>query len=182
MFEDENAPNLDEILRALAQGFNDSVERTLDQVDIDEVATRFGVDPERAREWVDGATAWMRWRVENISEDLATRQGGQSGAAARPEPVRDATAMEDPLQSAGPHPLDLPTEDQGLALAALVSGRWTVEPGSNALSAKGEGRGPSDALGLVRELRVRDWIAADGEVTLVGLHALSRWLDSTTAH
>jgi hypothetical protein len=28
----------------------------------------------------------------------------------------------------------------------------------------------------VRELRVRDWIAADGEVTVVGRHALGRWL------
>jgi hypothetical protein len=67
-----------------------------------------------------------------------------------------------------------------LALAALDSGRWTVEPGSNALAAHGEGRGPTDALGLVRELHARDWIAADGEVTLVGRHALSRWLDAST--
>jgi hypothetical protein len=36
----------------------------------------------------------------------------------------------------------------------------------------------SDARGLVDELRARDWVAADGEVTLVGRHALSRWLDA----
>jgi hypothetical protein len=29
----------------------------------------------------------------------------------------------------------------------------------------------------VRELRVRDWITADGEITLAGRWALSRWLD-----
>jgi hypothetical protein len=29
----------------------------------------------------------------------------------------------------------------------------------------------------VRELRVRDWIDNDGEVTLVGRAALRRWLD-----
>jgi hypothetical protein len=28
----------------------------------------------------------------------------------------------------------------------------------------------------VRELRVRDWIDADGTVTLTGQHALRRWL------
>jgi hypothetical protein len=85
---------------------------------------------------------------------------------------------DDLLRSAGPHPLDLPTGEQGLALAALDSGRWTVEPGSNALATNGQGPGPSDAMGLVGELRARDWIAANGEVTLAGRNALTRWLDS----
>src|SRR5438094_620320 len=64
------------------------------------------------------------------------------------------------------------------ALAALDSRRWTVEPGSDSLTAKGDGPGPSDALGIVRELRVRDWIGPDGELTQVGHHALSRWLSA----
>ena len=41
-----------------------------------------------------------------------------------------------------------------------------------------DGPGPSDALGIVRELRVRDWLSGDGEITLVGRRALSRWLDA----
>jgi hypothetical protein len=41
----------------------------------------------------------------------------------------------------------------------------------------GDGPGPSDALGLVRELRVRDWLTADGELTLTGRNALKRWLE-----
>jgi len=57
-----------------------------------------------------------------------------------------------------------------------------VEPGSNTLAAHGDGPAPSDALGLVRELHARDWITAEGEVTLVGRHALSRWLDTTGPH
>jgi hypothetical protein len=61
----------------------------------------------------------------------------------------------------------------------LDSGRWTVEPGTSALSSHSDGPAPSDALGIVRELRVRDWIDSDGEVTMVGRHALSRWLDAT---
>jgi hypothetical protein len=60
----------------------------------------------------------------------------------------------------------------------LDSGRWTVERGSHELVAHGEGPVPSDALGLVGELRARDWIGADGEVTLVGRRALSRWIDA----
>jgi hypothetical protein len=83
---------------------------------------------------------------------------------------------EDPLRHAGPHPLDFPTADQGLALAALESGRWRLEPGTSALAVHGEGPGPSDALGLVRELRVRDWMSADGELTQAGRSALGRWL------
>ena len=76
----------------------------------------------------------------------------------------------------------MPTAEQGIALAALDSGRWTIEPGTTALSVSGGGPGPSDALGLVRELRERDWIDADGGVTLVGRHALGRWLAAAEAH
>ena len=31
-------------------------------------------------------------------------------------------------------------------------------------------------VGLVGELRARDWINAEGEVTLVGRNALRRWM------
>ena len=73
----------------------------------------------------------------------------------------------------------MPTEEQGLALSAMESGRWQVEPGTNELISNGEGPGPSKRVGLVSELRARDWIAAGGEVTLLGRDALGRWRDST---
>jgi hypothetical protein len=66
-----------------------------------------------------------------------------------------------------------------MALAAVDSGRRTVEPGSDTLATDGEGPGASDTPGLIDELRARDWITADGEITLAGRHALSRWLDAT---
>jgi hypothetical protein len=75
----------------------------------------------------------------------------------------------------------VPTEEQGLALSALESGRWKVAPGTNELSSDGEGPNPRDAVGLVGELRARDWIAAGGEITLVGRDALRRWLESTSS-
>jgi hypothetical protein len=62
-----------------------------------------------------------------------------------------------------------------LALSALDSGRWTVRPGSNQLAGTGEGPAPPDVADLVGELRARDWITADGTLTLVGRHALARW-------
>ncbi len=111
---------------------------------------------------------------------LRPRRATPSGArgSARRSHGRNRPPAGDPLRGAGPTPLDVPTSEQGEALAALDSGRWTLEPGTEALAAAAEGPGPSDALGLVRELRVRDWITAEGKLTLAGGRALSRWLDA----
>jgi hypothetical protein len=142
----------------------------MSELDVDELAESIGVDSDRAREWVDSAAAWLSRRVEGFGQEFSVPDVWR----------RTAGKAEDPLKGAAPHPLDLPTEEQGLALAALESGRWTVEPGSETLAAHGEGPGPSDALGLVRELRARDWIAADGKLTTVGRRALDRWVESAT--
>jgi hypothetical protein len=165
--DDSSHEGFEETVRLIAREVSRSIERVA-QGDLDEVAETIGVDPVRARELVDSAVGWLRAQAEGLGDDRAFWGAGAAGAAA------DEVA----LRSAGPDPLDLPTGEQGLALAALDSGRWTVEAGSHALVAHGEGPGPSDARGLVDELRARDWIAADGEVTLVGRHALSRWLDA----
>jgi hypothetical protein len=170
--DDSGRESFEEMVRAIAREVSKSAER-MAQVDVDEIADAIGLDPSRARRWVEGAGSWLRGQAESFGDDPVFP--GASPAADRP-------AVQDPLPSAAPHPLDLPTEEQGLALAALDSGRWTVEPGSNALASHGDGPGPTDALGLVRELHARDWIAVDGEVTLVGRHALSRWLDAATPH
>jgi hypothetical protein len=170
MCADENYESFEERLRAIARDVSRSAER-ITEIDLDEIAQTIGVDPDRAREWVDLAGGWLRAQTGTFGEQMASRP-------APPEPVK---VDDDPLRSAAPHPLDVPTEEQGLALAALASGRWAVEPGSLRLVAHGEGAGPSQTPGLVRELHARDWIAADGEVTIVGRHALSRWLDAGSA-
>lgn len=168
--DDRSDENFEETLRSIARELGRSVERAVDGVNLDEFAEAVGVDPDLAREWAESAGSWLRAQAENVGDEVTFRIG-------RP---RRGAGGEDPLRGAAPHPLDLPTEEQGVALAALDSGRWTVEPGTDSLAAKGEGPGPSDALGIVRELRVRDWISATGELTLVGHYALSRWLDATT--
>lgn len=171
--DNESHDSFDEIVRSIAREVSRSVEERMAQVDVEEIAGVIGVDPAVAKEWVEGAGRWLRDQAENLGDEVvSTNAGAHSARPATP------AVDEDPLRGAGPHPLDLPTGDQGLALAALDSGRWTVEPGSNTLAAHGEGPRPSDALGLVRELRVRDWITADGEVTVVGRDALRRWLAS----
>ncbi len=165
--DDEGQESFEEKVRSIAREVSRSIERVA-QVDLEEIAQAMGVDANRATEWVDGAMGWLRTQAEGLGEDASTWGHGPGAEVAHDERLR----------SAGPHPLDQPTSGQGLALAALDSGRWTVESGSHTLQVHGEGPGPSDALGLVGELRARDWIAADGEVTLVGRHALSRWLES----
>jgi hypothetical protein len=187
----ENGPegeSFEETLRAIAEELGRKLESSIDNFDSDKIAESFGVDPTVAREWVDNTSGWLRGFADNIGGEVARRVGEQ---AAREQNAREQGAREQGAHERGrvaaeaelfggatPHPLDLPTDDQALALAALDSGRWTVEPGTDALAARGDGPGPSDALGIVRELRVRDWIAADGELTLVGRDALSRWLEA----
>lgn len=168
---DAGGESFEDALRSIASELGRYIERSIDNVDVDELAGSFGVDAGAAKEWIESAGGWLSGHTENLGEQLARRAAG---------PERPAPRV-DPLGSAGPHPLDVPTEEQGLALAALDSGRWIVEPGADALAGKGEGRGPSDALGIVRELRVRDWITTDGKLTLAGRHGLSRWLDATTS-
>src|SRR5690349_3886384 len=156
--DDESHMNFEEMLRSMALEVSRSLDDQLSQADVEGAAEAFGLDPDAARGWIDTAGDWLRAQAEHLGEGMSTRS---------PLP-RDIGVEPDPLRAAGPHPLDTPTDDQGLALAALDSGRWTVEPGTEALAARGEGPGPSDALGLVRELRTRDWINRDGEITLVG--------------
>ena len=161
MTDDEQPrKSFEEAARELADEIRASIERYA-QTDPEDVARAVGVDPEQLRGWVDGAGDWLRTQFGSVGEQRS-----------RPAPPDGA----DFLRDAEPHPLDVPTQEQGVALAALDSGRWTLEPGTAMLSVSGGGPGPRNALGLVRELRERDWIDADGAVTVVGRHALSRWL------
>lgn len=181
MAEDEpSGGSFEDTLREIARELGRSVERAVDNIDVDEFAQMFGVDASAAKDWVESAGSWLRSQAERVDEDLPFRMPSQhrEPAGENPSPSERPLRSDDPLRSAAPHPLDLPTDEQGIALAALESRRWMVEPGTDALTARGGGPGPSDALGIVRELRVRDWLGADGEITLVGRRALSRWLEA----
>lgn len=151
----------EERIRAIARELGRSLEQRVSQVDVEQIADAIGMDHARAHELVDSAMTWVLGQAHSFGDEMA---------AWSPEP--DAAGKP----TGGPHPLDHPTDDQGLALAALDSGRWTVEPGSHVL-VPGEGPRPTDAADLVGELRARDWIAADGSITVAGRHALTRWLD-----
>jgi len=178
MAEDEpNGNNFEDTLREIARELGRSVERAVDNIDVDEFAQMFGVDASSAREWVESAGSWLRSHAERFEDEFPFTMPTPPRPPAR-DPFR-SEGSEDALRSAAPHPLDMPTDEQGIALAALESGRWMVEPGTDALTSRGEGPGPSDALGIVRELRVRDWLSASGEITLVGRRALNRWLEAS---
>lgn len=169
--DDGSHDSFEEMIRSIAREIGRSVENVA-RVDLEEIAGVIGVDPDRARQWIDNAQQWLREHAQNPDEGVSPGGAGRA----------DAVSSVEPLRSAGPSPLDLPTPEQGRALAALDSGRWTVEPGTHALATQGDGPAPSDGLGLVGELRARDWIGAGGEVTTVGRHALSRWLEAADAH
>jgi hypothetical protein len=174
--DDPERPNFDDVARQLADEVRRALERVSD-IDVDELTRTASAEADRAREWFEDLA--RRWGPGT------TWSGAFSDAPADMPPdepaVRATPDVADPLREAGPSPLDLPTSDQGLALAALDSGRWRLEPGTSAFVVFGEGPAPRDALGLVRELRVRDWMSADGEITLAGRHALKRWLEASAA-
>jgi hypothetical protein len=142
--------SFEDVARALADEVNRAVER-LSAIDLEEIARAANDEAERARQWI---------------EDLARSFAQPGGAAASP--------AEAPVHPTGPHPLAMPTAEQGVALAALESGRWRIETGTFVVN---DGQGPGDPLGLLRELRVSDWVSADGELTLSGRKALARWLE-----
>ena len=147
--DEPDGRSFEDVARALVDEVNRAVER-LSAIDLDDIARAAHEDAERARRWI---------------EDLARSLTQTGDAATRPDA---------PVQHAGPHPRAMPTAEQGVALAALESGRWRIESGTFSVH---DGPGPSDPLGLLRELRVSDWVTADSELTLTGRKALARWLE-----
>jgi hypothetical protein len=148
--DEPDGRSFEDVARALVDELHQAVER-LSTVALDDVTRAANAEAERARRWI---------------EDLA-RAVAQTGDAAR-------SPGNPPVHHAGPHPQAMPTTEQGVALAALESGRWRIESGTFSVN---DGPGPSEPLGLLRELRVSDWVTADGELTLTGRKALARWLD-----
>jgi hypothetical protein len=172
-------------LRAIADEISRSVQRMSD-VDLDELAERYGIDADRARTLADAAGRWLGDHLSPGEPLFGTGQhrhddAGQHRHDDSPAPPVSAGSKAQgaghgkSVPKPGPHPLDLPTGRQGLALSALDSGRWTVRAGSNQLTGTGDGPPPPGAPDLVNELRARDWITAEGALTLVGRHALARW-------
>ena len=142
--------SFEDVARALADEVNRALER-LSAIDLDDIARAANEEAEHARRW-----------IEDLARSLIP--GGDDSASPDGERVHRA----------GPHPLATPTPEQGIALAALESGRWRIE--SSTFSVR-DGPGPSDPLALLRELRVCDWVTAEGELTLSGRSALARWLE-----
>ena len=155
-----------EKLLALAREVGQSLERVAGQLDLDEIADRIGMGGERIKELAEFTGQWLNDQLQKPDARSSARAGQR--------------ALERVMAGrAGPHPLDLPTEEQALVLSALDSGRWKVEPGTDELISAGEGPNPSERVGVVSELRARDWIAASGEVTVLGRAALERWQESS---
>jgi hypothetical protein len=153
MADDEpDGRSFEDVARALAEEVNRALER-LSAVDLDDIARAANEEAGHARRWL---------------EDLARSLVPGGDVVRSPD--------DEPVHRAGPHPLAMPTSEQGMALAALESRRWRIESGTFSVH---DGPGPSDPLALLRDLRVCDWVTAEGELTLSGRKALARWLDQT---
>ncbi len=167
-------------LRAMADQVSQSMRR-MSELDVEKFAERYGIDAERARGFADVAGQWLNDRMSHdepfFAQDRHDDPDNPAGSMSTSSVVPGAGPGH-PADRPGPHPLDPASDRQGLALSALDSGRWSVGPGSNELISTGEGPPPADAADLVSELRARDWITADGTLTLVGRHALGRWCRS----
>ena len=180
MSDDDRPKSFEETLRSIAAEVTKSAERLSqsDLGDLERLARASGLDPDRARGMADEAGQWLRRQFtgEDAFPSTAPTQGTPAPMARDFEPA-DVTGA--PVADGVPSPLDLPTDEQGHALAALDSGRWTVEPGEVALATQtGLGSQPRDPHGLGLALHVRDWVDQDGGLTAAGGHALERWLDA----
>lgn len=157
--EDPEEESFEEKLREFAREFGESVEQAAERLDLEGIADQISAGGERLKEIAEFAGQWLTDQFG----DEEKRSHKPSGTPRR--------------RVAGPHPLDVPTEDQGIALSALASGRWAVKPGTSELTAAGGGPEPEESE-VVGDLRARDWIAASGELTSLGQDALKRWSES----
>lgn len=184
MSDDDRPKSFEETLRSIAAEVTKSAERLSqsDLGDLEKLARAGGLDPERARGMADEAGQWLRKQFTGE----AGFPGFPGGTTGTPAPMARDFEPEDvtgaPVGEGVPSPLDLPTAEQGQALAALDSGRWTVEPGEVALATQtGLGEQPRNAHAVGLALHVRDWVDQDGQLTSAGGHALERWLDVSAA-
>ena len=120
--DEPDGRSFEDVARALADEVNRAVER-LSAIDLDDIARAANEEAERARRW-----------IEDLARTLTQTGDGATHPAA-------------PVHHAGPHPLAMPSAEQGVALAALESGRWRIESGTFTVH---DGPGPSDPLGLLR--------------------------------
>jgi hypothetical protein len=180
MSDDDRPKSFEETLRSIAAEVTKSAERLSqsDLGDLEKLARAGGLDPERARGMADEAGQWLRKQF--TGDAFPSSPGGTPAPMAQDFEAEDVTSA--PIADGVPSPLDLPTAAQGQALAALDSGRWTVEPGEVALATQtGLGTQPRNPHALGLALHVRDWVDQDGQLTSAGGHALERWLEASAA-
>ena len=77
--DDPGHGGFEELVRSIAREVSRSVERAV-RADVDEIAEAMGVDPDRARQWVDIAGHWLSAQVESLGDDLAFPGAGTRAA------------------------------------------------------------------------------------------------------
>ena len=70
-------------MRSIFAELGQYVERSIEGVDLDEVADSVGVDPDNARCWLESAARWLSAQTESLGEQLARRVLGPGQAVVR---------------------------------------------------------------------------------------------------
>src|ERR1700751_5938956 len=84
--EEPGGNNFEDTLREIARELGRSVERAVDNIDVDEFAQMFGVDATAAREWVESAGSWLRSHAEQFEDEFPFSM--PTPRPARPRPAR----------------------------------------------------------------------------------------------
>src|SRR5215212_335148 len=112
--DDPERSGFEDAARALADEVSRAIVR-LSEIDVEEIARAASAEAERARRWIDELGRWLGEQGDAIGNaPFGAGEASEHGPAPADRSTRDRPTAEDPLRHAGPHPLDLPTADQGL--------------------------------------------------------------------
>src|SRR5947209_2808916 len=81
---DEDHENFEDTVRSIAHEIRESVERMAADVDVDDLAGYVGVDPDRARDWMETAASWLGAQLEHLGDEFASRTSGAASESGTP--------------------------------------------------------------------------------------------------
>ena len=84
---DPGGENFEDALRSIAAELGQYLERSLENVDLDDISDRFGVDSSTAAEWAENAGGWLRALTSGLGEEIARRASGPGWPVPGPEPA-----------------------------------------------------------------------------------------------
>ena len=164
---DPERSSFEEVARALADEVSRAVER-LSALDLDELARAASAEGERARQWIDELGRWLREQGEGFAGFAARLRIARARAPGR----RGSTATRRAASARSPH------RRPGAGAGGTRLGPLEGRAGNQRAGRPRRGPRPQRRARARPRIRVRDWMTADGQITLAGRDALTRWLEA----